>query len=100
MLLVIAINIIVFVRVMRAIFSQKAAGKRKVPNQTELMQHVVELKKGARATLSFFAILGITWIFGALSVGQGSLVFIYLFAIFNGFQGVLLFIFHCYLDSK
>ena len=38
--------------------------------------------------------LGITWVFGFLAVEEASLVFQYLFCIFNALQGFLIFIFH------
>ena len=37
---------------------------------------------------------GITWVFGFLAVEEASLVFQYLFCIFNALQGFLIFIFH------
>jgi hypothetical protein len=58
------------------------------------------LKKGVRATISFFSLLGITWVFGALAISDASVAFFYLFAICNTVQGVFLFLFHCYFDVK
>jgi hypothetical protein len=61
---------------------------------------VANLSKGIKATLSFFCLLGITWVFGALAIGNAGIVFLYLFAICNAFQGLFIFIFHCYIDPK
>ena len=50
--------------------------------------------------MSFFALLGVTWVFGALAIGGAALVFIYLFALCNAFQGLFIFIFHCAVDPR
>jgi hypothetical protein len=99
MLVVIAINSVIFFLVMRTIF-QAPRRKAAISDAGEFSAKLAQLKKGAKATLSFFCILGITWIFGALSVGDAAVVFVYLFALFNGFQGVFIFVFHCYMDQK
>lgn len=54
--------------------------------------------------MSFFALLGVTWIFGALLIedvsdSTTSRVFQYLFAVCNVLQGTFIFIFHCLLDN-
>jgi hypothetical protein len=57
--------------------------------------------KGARASLSFLCLLGVTWIFGALAIGGSSAIaFFYIFALLNVLQGVVIFIFHCAMDPK
>ena len=98
-LAVIAINLGIFVMVMRAIF-RAPRHKTGTAKQSEFDQAVEDMKKGAKATFSFFALLGITWVFGALAIGEASLVFVYLFALCNAFQGIFIFVFHCYLDPK
>ena len=42
--------------------------------------------------------LGLTWFFGALTAGEASTAFQYMFVIFNGFQGFFLFVFLCMLN--
>lgn len=39
--------------------------------------------------------LGVTWVFGALSFGPGRLVFQYLFSITNSLQGFIIFVVRC-----
>ena len=49
-----------------------------------------------KLTLGIFSIsvvLGLTWVFGAFIVSEGTDVFRYLFVIFNTFQGFLFFVF-------
>ena len=44
--------------------------------------------------------LGLTWLFGAVAIGDAKLVFQYLFTIFNSMQGLLVFIFYCVLSVQ
>jgi hypothetical protein len=48
-----------------------------------------------RAAFSVVVLLGLTWVFGFLAVSYVSLVFQYLFALFNTTQGLFIFIFYC-----
>jgi hypothetical protein len=43
-------------------------------------------------------IAGLTWIFGALAIGEAAVVFFYLFALCNCVQGIVIFIFQLLLD--
>uniref|UniRef100_UPI00358FA976 adhesion G protein-coupled receptor L2-like n=1 Tax=Myxine glutinosa TaxID=7769 RepID=UPI00358FA976 len=45
-------------------------------------------------------LLGLTWIFGLLFIDKATLVMSYLFTIFNSFQGMFIYIFHCALQKK
>ena len=100
-LLIIAVNIVVFVRVMRTVLSAGPKFARSdSARSTEGMAKVNEISRGAKATVSFFALLGVTWVFGALAVGGSAVLFIYLFAICNTLQGLMLATFHCFLDQK
>ncbi|XP_012940963.1 uncharacterized protein LOC101848765 [Aplysia californica] len=40
-------------------------------------------------------LLGLTWVFGAMSVNEDLVVFQYIFGILNSLQGLLIFLFHC-----
>ena len=42
--------------------------------------------------------MGMTWVFGILAI-SGDLAMQYLFAILNSFQGVFIFVFHCWRDQ-
>ena len=52
----------------------------------------------AKVSASFFCIMGMTWVFGILAI-SGDLAMQYLFAILNSFQGVFIFVFHCWRDQ-
>lgn len=61
---------------------------------------VALIKRWLRVTAILFPVLGITWVFGFLYLGNHFQIAGYLFVIFNSFQGVCIFIFHCLLDKK
>ncbi|XP_052807017.1 adhesion G-protein coupled receptor D1-like [Mya arenaria] len=45
-------------------------------------------------------VFGSTWLFGVFAVIRETVVFQYLFVIFNNLQGALIFIVQCILDRK
>ncbi|XP_077976979.1 adhesion G-protein coupled receptor G6-like [Glandiceps talaboti] len=53
-----------------------------------------------RAAIGFMVLLGLTWILAIFAIGDASLVFQYLFAIFNSLQGLFIFIFHCAMKKE
>ena len=96
-LVAIAINTVVFVRVLYAVLVMggRIKSKRSSAEETDRFK---ALKKGIRASLSFLCLLGVTWIFGAVAIGSASVVFFYLFAICNALQGAMIFVFQCLMD--
>ncbi|XP_052224892.1 adhesion G-protein coupled receptor G6-like [Dreissena polymorpha] len=79
-------NIIVFTMVMFNLFCRK--NKSMVSNQSERKMALLHF----RAAVSIFFILGLTWVFGFLTVDDTRIAFHYLFAIFNAFQGMFVFL--------
>ncbi|XP_070568359.1 adhesion G-protein coupled receptor G2-like [Ptychodera flava] len=53
-----------------------------------------------RAAIGLMVLLGLTWVFAFFAVGQASLLFNYLFAIFNSLQGLFIFVFHCAMKAE
>ena len=49
---------------------------------------------------ALLCLLGLTWSFGLFFISDTSVVMAYLFTIFNAFQGMFIFIFHCLLQKK
>uniref|UniRef100_UPI003590164E adhesion G protein-coupled receptor L2-like n=1 Tax=Myxine glutinosa TaxID=7769 RepID=UPI003590164E len=50
--------------------------------------------------IALLCLLGLSWIFGLLFIDKATLVMSYLFTIFNSFQGMFIYIFHCALQKK
>ena len=85
------INIVVFILVIR-----KMMGTKCVQDKTQLGK----LRAGVKASVVVLPLLGITWLFGLLSFSTDTIVFKYIFTIFNSLQGLTIFIFHCVLNSQ
>lgn len=49
---------------------------------------------------ALLCLLGLTWSFGLLYINEETIVMTYLFTVFNAFQGMFIFIFHCALQKK
>lgn len=90
-LFVIVANSVIIVIVLRAMFGT-AAVKKKTDKE--------KLRTGIRSLLILLPVMGTTWVVGIFAVNRETLVFQYLFAIFNSVQGLLIFIFHCVLNAK
>ncbi|XP_012944090.1 adhesion G-protein coupled receptor G4 [Aplysia californica] len=52
-----------------------------------------------RGAIGVVILLGLTWIFAIFAIDRASVVFYYLFAIFNSLQGLFIFIFYCLLKK-
>ncbi|CAI5776848.1 adhesion G protein-coupled receptor L2 isoform X4 [Podarcis lilfordi] len=58
------------------------------------------IKSWALGAFALLCLLGLTWSFGLLYVNDETIVMAYLFTVFNSFQGMFIFIFHCALQKK
>ncbi|KAI1891975.1 hypothetical protein AGOR_G00149240 [Albula goreensis] len=58
------------------------------------------IKSWVLGAFALLCLLGLTWSFGLFYINESSLVMAYLFTIFNAFQGMFIFIFHCLLQKK
>uniref|UniRef100_A0A3B4Z9G6 Adhesion G-protein coupled receptor G6 n=1 Tax=Stegastes partitus TaxID=144197 RepID=A0A3B4Z9G6_9TELE len=90
--LVFLLNVAMFIVVMLQICGRN--GKRS--NRT-LRDEVL---RNLRSVISLTFLLGMTWGFALFAWGPVTLVFMYLFAIFNSLQGLFIFIFHCALKEN
>ena len=84
--LILLTNFIFFILVVKAMCHSQ---RRHIVNKTE------DYASQLRAAFSVVVLLGLTWVFGFLAVSYVSLVFQYLFAIFNTTQGLFIFFFYC-----
>ncbi|KAK7107190.1 hypothetical protein V1264_015148 [Littorina saxatilis] len=57
-------------------------------------------KSVVKAICVMTPILGLSWIFGVMSVNDDTVVFQVLFVIFNSLQGLMIFILHCLLSKQ
>ncbi|XP_062572840.1 adhesion G-protein coupled receptor D1-like [Saccostrea cucullata] len=55
---------------------------------------------GIKSISILLPVLGVTWVFGFLSISDDVIVFEYIFAILNSFQGFFIFISKCLLNKK
>ncbi len=53
----------------------------------------------ARQGIAIMVLLGLTWLFGILAIGDAKIAFQYLFCIFNTLQGLCVFILFCVLPD-
>ncbi|KAL5012730.1 hypothetical protein ScPMuIL_011281 [Solemya velum] len=90
--LVILINSVVLVMVLRIMMNSLA-----VSSKTD--EEKLKVRSGLKAVAVLLPLLGLTWVFGFLSVNnKETLIFTYLFTFFNSFQGLMFFLFHCLLS--
>ena len=54
--------------------------------QADKTSHLERVRQGVKACAVLFPLLGLTWVFGVLSVTDAGLVFQYIFTIFNSLQ--------------
>ncbi|KAJ8379916.1 hypothetical protein SKAU_G00006940 [Synaphobranchus kaupii] len=92
-LFVIVVNIGILIAVTR-IISRISAENYKVHGDAN------SVKLTAKAVAVLLPILGISWVFGVLAINGHSLLFQYMFAVFNSLQGFFIFLFHCLLNSE
>ena len=57
-------------------------------------------RAGLKGALVLLPILGMTWLFGMLAFNSATIVFQYLFVIFNSFQGLFIFLIYCVFNSE
>uniref|UniRef100_A0A3P8VNC9 Adhesion G protein-coupled receptor L2 n=1 Tax=Cynoglossus semilaevis TaxID=244447 RepID=A0A3P8VNC9_CYNSE len=58
------------------------------------------IKSWVMGAFALLFLLGLTWSFGLFFISEASVVMAYLFTIFNTFQGMFIFVFHCLLQKK
>ncbi|XP_061176024.1 uncharacterized protein LOC133184975 [Saccostrea echinata] len=90
-LMIISVNFVIVALVMKTMFSSSFMVKKSLKEKTI---------SGVRGMSALLPILGLTWIFGILSIDSSTVVFEYLFAIFNSLQGLFIFLFHVLLNNQ
>ncbi|XP_061170943.1 uncharacterized protein LOC133180430 [Saccostrea echinata] len=59
-----------------------------------------QIRSSIKGAIFLLPLLGLTWIFGLMAVNEDTIIFQYLFAIFNSLQGFFVFLFHCVCNSE
>uniref|UniRef100_A0A7M5XHC6 Uncharacterized protein n=2 Tax=Clytia hemisphaerica TaxID=252671 RepID=A0A7M5XHC6_9CNID len=90
--IILFLNSIIFLFVVYRLFKNKLS-KHKVDDKAQLASQL-------RIAVSCCTLLGLTWIFGLLAVGETRLVFQYLFCIFNSLQGAFIFYFNILRQTR
>ena len=83
--LIILGNIVTFCFIIRSLLTSGA-------NVTSIQSQRVSGYQQARRALAIMVLLGLTWLFGILAIGDPKVAFQYLFCIFNTLQGLSVFI--------
>ncbi|KAH3726982.1 hypothetical protein DPMN_052889 [Dreissena polymorpha] len=90
-LAIVVTNLIILVLVLKQLFGVAAMSKK---------TDAEKVKTGVRSVCILLPVMGLTWVFGIFAVNKDTLVFQYLFAIFNSLQGFLIFLVQCVFDRK
>ncbi|XP_064386127.1 sushi, von Willebrand factor type A, EGF and pentraxin domain-containing protein 1-like isoform X2 [Halichondria panicea] len=96
MLLVVLANIFFLLAALRSVYNLKKSTMQQT-GKKESLQLFSQLFK---ASVILLPLLGLTWVFGLLSVNSSTIVFAWLFSIFNSLQGLFVFIFHVLRSEK
>ncbi|XP_062605232.1 adhesion G-protein coupled receptor G7-like [Saccostrea cucullata] len=59
-----------------------------------------QIRSSVKGAIFLLPLLGLTWIFGLMAVNKDTIIFQYLFAVFNSLQGFFVFLFHCVCNSE
>ncbi|CAH3195644.1 unnamed protein product [Porites evermanni] len=89
-LTILSINVIIFVVLLRVIFTKISIKYHS--------NHVQKAKRGMKSVAALLPLLGVTWLLGF--VAELSEIILYLFIILNSLQGLLFCIFHGLLDDQ
>lgn len=96
-LLIATVNIILFAKIFEAIRSAPLV-QREQNDATKFVLWVQQIRKRLHASVTFFFVLGCTWIFGILMLISDHLELQYPFVILNSLQGLWIFMTHCMND--
>jgi len=88
---IILFNIVVLVLVVRVLLKHS---KRKIVQASEKKKYTGTVKT-LISIVSIMLMFGLSWLFGAFTISGASIVFSWLFVIFNSLQGFFLFLFFC-----
>ena len=88
--IILILDIVILVVVMRTIYKSSTSNLRRELNKDSSQMDLIMGQ--AKVAFSCSVLLGITWLFGVLAVGDARDAFQYLFTIFNSLQGFFIFL--------
>ena len=94
-LIMVAINTIIFVMVLRVLLKSI---RRKLKDQPE-KQKIHSILRALISIVSIMVLFGMQWMFGVLTVAKATFVFQWLFVIFSSLQGIMIFVFLVLMGS-
>ena len=92
---VLLVNMVLFVLVVRVLIKHS---RRKIVKSKDAKKYKGTLKT-LISIVSIMAMFGLSWLFGAFTISSASIVFSWLFVIFNSLQGFVLFLFFCVIGK-
>ena len=92
---VLLVNVVLFVLVLRVLIKHS---RRKIVKSKDAKKYKGTLKTFI-SIVSIMAMFGLSWLFGAFTISGASIVFSWLFVIFNSLQGFVLFLFFCVIGK-
>ncbi|XP_052791613.1 adhesion G protein-coupled receptor L3-like [Mya arenaria] len=90
-LAIITVNVVILVVVMKTMFGSHAISQRST---------LYKSKMAVRGLLVLLPLTGITWVLGIIYVNKSMAWVQYVFAVCNSLQGLVIFIFHCALNTQ
>ena len=99
-LLVCVINLSFLVQIIKTVYRLPPAPTGKAMVHGRVFD-VAAAKRGLQAAMSFSVVMGLTWLFGLLSLVEGAeLWYQYVFSVLNASLGVFIFYFHAVKDPE
>ena len=91
--LIVLLNIIMFIRIIYVLHNRLQGSRAHSNRDREILQRL-------RSIFAVMCLIGLTWVFGFLTISTAKIVYQYLFVVFNSSQGLFIFLFHCALKSE
>lgn len=102
MLAVCSVNVYFFIRILVAVYNarvRRSTGSLSLEERAKRERNI-RTKRTVQASFSFFALMGLGWLFGLFAMESTAPGGYYVFTIVNALQGLFIFVFHCALDGK
>ena len=92
--IILVANCFIYASIMYKLFGSKKNAPTKIQARTS--NTFLQLRR----SFSLMVLFGLTWVFAYLAIGNASVVFQWLFTIFNSLQGLGIFVFNCCFNAE